>query len=60
MLTRATGTIHLTVNAAGTRTYERFGDLPNENVNLANATPLDEASNPTDWVGLLNVRVSEL
>jgi beta-lactamase superfamily II metal-dependent hydrolase len=60
MLTRATGTIHLTVNGAGTRTYERYGDAPGENVNLANAAPLDEASNPTDWAELLRLRVDEL
>lgn len=57
VLTRDTGTIHLTVTPGGTRTYERFGDAPKANVDLGAAMALDQQSNPTDWPALLNDRV---
>jgi beta-lactamase superfamily II metal-dependent hydrolase len=60
VITRDTGTIHIRVDEAGTRTLERFGDAPTANVDLGAATPLTEATNPTDWPALLALRVSEL
>ncbi|MHC4429097.1 MAG: ComEC/Rec2 family competence protein [Planctomycetota bacterium] len=60
VITLDTGTIHLTVNAAGTRTLECFHDTPSGNVDLNNGTALTEVSNPTDWAGLLAQRVADL
>jgi beta-lactamase superfamily II metal-dependent hydrolase len=61
VITRDTGTIHLTVDASGNRTIERFDDIiPSSDVNLANPIALDELSNPTDWAALLNDRVANL
>ena len=60
VITRDTGSIHLQVTTTGQRTLEFYGDGPAENINLANATLLDDTSNPTDWADLLNQRVAEL
>ncbi len=57
VLTRDSGTIHLTVTPGGTRTYERYGDAPAANVDLGAAMALDQQSNPSDWPALLNDRV---
>lgn len=59
-VTRDTGTIHLRVTAAGNYTLERFGDSSSANVDLTAGVPLTEATNPTDWAGLLNDRVNNL
>jgi hypothetical protein len=58
VLTRDSGTIHLTVTAAGERTFECFGDDPAADVDLGAATPLDRHTNPSDWPALLNDRVA--
>ena len=60
VVTRDAGTIHLRVTAGGARTLERFDDTPAGNVDLAAATPLTEATNPTDWDELLADRVASL
>jgi len=60
-ITRDTGTIHLRVTPGGNRRMTMYRDLPANNVNFA-ASPdvLTEASNPTDWRTLVNVRIAEL
>jgi competence protein ComEC len=57
VMTRDSGTIHLTVTATGRRTLECFGDEPRDNVDLSAGKPLDQHSNPTDWSRLLNERL---
>ena len=59
-LTHATGTIHLTVQPSGSRTYERYGEPKSAKINLGNATALKRNSNPTDWPNLLDKRVNDL
>jgi hypothetical protein len=58
VMTRDSGSIHLTVTPGGKRSFERFGDDPAQKVNLGAAVPLDQQSNPTDWPALLNDRVA--
>ncbi|MFN2224607.1 MAG: MBL fold metallo-hydrolase [Chloroflexota bacterium] len=58
VMTRDSGSIHLTVTAGGKRTFECFGDDPAANVDLGAAALLDHQTNPTDWPGLLNDRVA--
>jgi len=60
IITRDSGTIHLEVRPNGSRTLRRFGDLPNQNVDLTAGQALTEASNPTDWAALLANRVAGL
>jgi competence protein ComEC len=60
VLTVDSGTIHLTVNAAGTSTLEQFGEHRNANIDLDQGSPLTELTNPTDWPQLLQDRVDEL
>jgi len=60
VITKDTGTIHLKVTATGHRTLRMHGDLPDEEVDLAAATALTQASNPTDWRALLEDRVRDL
>ena len=60
VITHDTGTIHLMVDASGNRTLERYDDIPSRNVDLSSPIFLDELSNPTDWVALLNDRVANL
>jgi len=59
-ITKDTGTIHLRVTASGQRTLRMYGDLPEENIDLAAAVPLTQTSNPTDWKALLEDRVQGL
>lgn len=59
-LTRSTGTIHLTVTSGGRRSYEMFQEDPGDPIDLGAGTPLDGASNPSDWPGLLDRRVADL
>ena len=60
VVTRDSGTIHLRVTRGGTRTFRRFGDQPNQNVDLNDGRALTAASNPTDWAALLADRVAGL
>lgn len=60
VVTRDTGSIHLTVTSAGKRTYESFGDGPSDTVDLSAATVLNQSTNPTDWQALLALRMSSL
>jgi competence protein ComEC len=59
VMTRDSGSIHLVVTAAGGRTFECFGDDPAVNIDLGAATVLNQQTNPTDWPGLLNGRLSQ-
>jgi beta-lactamase superfamily II metal-dependent hydrolase len=60
VITRDSGTIHLQVRPNGSRTFRRFGDQPNQNVDLSAGQALTEATNPTDWAALLANRVAGL
>lgn len=60
MLTRTTGTIHLTVTATGRRSYEMFGEDPDQLIDLTQGTVLDDTTNLSDWPSLLDTRVAEL
>jgi len=60
VITHDTGSIHLTVDAGGNRTFEQFGDDPGDNVNLGSATAFNEQSNLTDWINLLQDRIATL
>ncbi len=59
-LTHDTGTVHLSVNSAGTRTFKMCRESKTQNVNLTGAVDLDSTNNPTDWSALLNRRVAAL
>ena len=56
VMTRDSGSIHLTVTAAGKRTFECFGDDPKDNVDLGAAMDIDQQ---TDWSALLNHRLAQ-
>jgi len=58
VMTRDSGSIHLTVTATGRRTFEHFGDDPKDNVDLGAGKPLDPQANPTNWLALLNDRMA--
>jgi competence protein ComEC len=60
VITRDAGSIQLTVESNGQRTAVRYGDGSAENIDLSNPILLDEQSNPTDWLGLLGVRMGEI
>lgn len=60
MLTRSTGTIHLTVTSGGQRSYEMFGEDPDDGIDLSAGNVLDGTTNPTGWPALLGIRVNEL
>jgi competence protein ComEC len=60
VITRDTGTIELTVQANGTRSYRQFGDTPTDEITLASGTTLDRSNNPTDWLALLNLRMGTI
>jgi competence protein ComEC len=60
VVTKYTGTIHLKVTQAGSRTLTMFGDSPTENIDRTKAAPLTEVSNPTDWKVLLNNRIQAM
>lgn len=59
VITQDSGTIHLTVDGAANRTLVRYDDPPGSDVILM-PIELDEGSNPTDWVRLLNDRITGL
>jgi beta-lactamase superfamily II metal-dependent hydrolase len=58
VLTRDSGSIHLTVTAGGDRTFECFGEDPADDVDLGAPRALDQHTNPTDWPALLNERLA--
>ncbi len=60
VLTHESGTVHLTVKSNGKRSYERFDDAKDDNVDLTTGIALKNSSNPTDWPALLDRRVDEL
>jgi beta-lactamase superfamily II metal-dependent hydrolase len=59
-LTEHAGTIQVVLDAPESATIQRFGDTPEQNVNLANAIPLTKAANPTDWRAVPTTRVAAL
>ena len=60
VITRDSGSIHLRVTGRNRRTFRRFGDLPNDNIDLNNSATLTERNNPSDWRALLNARIAGL
>jgi competence protein ComEC len=60
VITKDTGTIHLRVTDAGTRTLRMFGEAPDGTIDLGSSQVLSEITNPTDWRRLLKQRVQEL
>ena len=59
-ITHDTGTVHLRVSSTGKRDFRMMGDKSTENIDLLNYTILDEISNPTNWLPLLESRVQHL
>ncbi len=60
LMTKDTGTVHLSVSSAGKWAFGMMGDSVDSNVNLLNSVPLAEASNPTNWIALLQNRMTNL
>jgi hypothetical protein len=60
LMTKDTGTVHLSVSSAGKWAFGMMGDSVDGNVNLQNPVPLAEASNPTNWIALLQNRMTNL
>jgi hypothetical protein len=60
VITRDSGTIHGTVESSGKKTFTCFQDAYNKNIDLTKEKKLDEISNPTKWVDLLNQRIDAL
>jgi hypothetical protein len=60
VVTRDSGTIHVKVDMSGNKIVERYGEDLLEMVNINAPTSLNEITNPTDWVALLNDRVANL
>jgi competence protein ComEC len=59
-LTGDTGTIHLTISAAGHISVDRFGDSLYQDVDFTQRTSLSPSTNPTNWRGILTARAVAL
>ncbi len=60
VITRDSGTIHVEIRPDRSRQLSYFEDKVDENANLNNNHDLDEMSNPTIWVNLVQDRVNQL
>ncbi len=60
VITRDTKSIHLMVDQGGNMTTERFSDESTSNVDLSSPQVFNELSNPTEWVKLLDDRITNL
>ena len=59
VITHDTGTIHLEVQNGGNPTVTVFGDNHTNNVNLGGGQALGNTG-PTNWIDLLNTRITQL
>ncbi len=59
-LTRHTGSILIDATDTGSFTTSRFGEAPDDTIDLGQSTPLTWDNNPTDWRQVLQQRIQEL